>query len=189
LDLYESCYRRFLEGDESAFTELVEKLGERLIFFINRFVCDPALAEDLMEDTFCELLIHKNRFNGNSSFQTYIFSIARNKAVDCIRKNARQLNREPLSVWTPDEIILLEERICEDQRKVALHKAINELNEEYKLVLHLVYFENMSYDETANILKKNNRQIKNLVYRAKQKLKTLIEGEEIFNEEFAAMDR
>jgi len=189
LDPYEACYLRFLEGDECGFTELVESLGEKLIFFINRFVNDPALAEDLMEDTFCEILVHKNRFRGQASFQTYLFAIAHNKAVDAIRKNIREQRRESLAAWEPDETVSFEERMCTDQRKTALHQAISRLNEEYQAVLHLIYFEELSYDEAAIVLKKNNRQIKNLVYRAKQTLKTLVEGEAIFDEDFAAMDR
>lgn len=52
-----------------------------------------------------------------------------------------------------------------------------DINPEYREVLHLLYFEDMSYDEAAAVLKKNNKQIKNLVYRAKKSLKIALEKE------------
>lgn len=84
-----SSYRRFLNGDENGFVEIVEQYGASLIFFINGFVGDFAAAEDLMEETFCDLIFHKNRYKGKASFKTYLFAIARNKAVTYLKKRSR----------------------------------------------------------------------------------------------------
>ncbi|MCR5485088.1 MAG: RNA polymerase subunit sigma-24, partial [Clostridiales bacterium] len=80
-----SSYRRFLEGDNDAFTEIVKLYRENLIFFINRYVHDLDSAEDISEDVFVELLVHKHRYNFKTSFKTYLFSIARHKAIDHVR--------------------------------------------------------------------------------------------------------
>ena len=58
MDNGESSYRRFLNGDERAFSEIIELHKDNLIFFINRYVRNIAVAEELAEDVFTELLIH-----------------------------------------------------------------------------------------------------------------------------------
>jgi len=52
-----SSYRRFLEGDLSAFEEIIDAYKDSLIFFINRYVSDLDLAEDIAADTFATLLM------------------------------------------------------------------------------------------------------------------------------------
>lgn len=84
-----SSYRRFLEGDESAFDEILDLYRENLIFFINRFVRDPAAAEDLAIDAFLELLVHKNRYNFKTSLKTYLFMIGRSRALDYLRHRGK----------------------------------------------------------------------------------------------------
>ena len=81
-----SSYRRFIDGDKSAFEEIIDLYRESLILFIYRYTGDLEAAEDLAGDVFVELIIHPGRYRFRSSFKTYIFSIGRNKAVDYIRK-------------------------------------------------------------------------------------------------------
>ncbi len=173
-----SSYRRFLDGDESAFAELVEMYAYNLIFFINGFVHNVATAEDLMEETFCDLIFYKSRFKGKSLFKTYLFSIARNKAVDFVRKNPCLLNTGKNDMEQESEDFeRLENKVIEDERNIQINKALEKINPEYRIVLHLIYFEDMTYEQAAHILKKNNKQMKNLVYRSKQALKATMEKE------------
>ena len=59
MDNGESSYRRFLDGDNDAFGEILDMYRESLMFFINRTVNDLAVAEDIAADSFAELIIHK----------------------------------------------------------------------------------------------------------------------------------
>ena len=68
-----SSYRRFLDGDETGLNEIVEMYGDNLMYFINGLVKNIDMAEDLMEDTFMELVVHKHHFREESSFKTYLF--------------------------------------------------------------------------------------------------------------------
>ena len=90
MDNGESSYRRFLDGDNNAFGEVVDIYKDSLIFFINRYVHNFAVAEELAQDVFVELLLHKRRYNFKTSLKTYIFTIGRNLAVSYIRKCARR---------------------------------------------------------------------------------------------------
>ena len=62
-----ASYRRFIDGDQEAFGEIVDLYRENLIFFIHRYVNDLDTAEDLAEDAFVELIVHPERFEGKSS--------------------------------------------------------------------------------------------------------------------------
>ena len=70
MDSGAASFRRFLDGDESGFDEIIELYHDSLIYFINRYVNNFATAEDLAADTFMELLIHKKRYSFKSSIHT-----------------------------------------------------------------------------------------------------------------------
>ena len=57
-----SSYRRFLDGDESAFDEIMNELFDNLVFFINGYVNDFYAAEDIAINTFSVLLVHSGSF-------------------------------------------------------------------------------------------------------------------------------
>ena len=77
-----------------------------------------------------------------------------------------------------DELIAL---VVSNERKQRLSVALSKLPEQMSEVLHLVYFEGMSYDEAAKVMKKNRKQVDNLIYRAKKELRAVLgeDGEEL----------
>lgn len=179
-----SSYHRFLQGDKSGLEEIVKIYNNSLIFFINGFVNNISISEDLAADTFLELLIKKNRYKNNASFKTWLFKIGRNNAIDYLRKHSNyniqsieDLNDDLKDRQKIEDIILINEQ------QQQIHKALSKIKLEYKEVLHLIYFEGMSYDEAAIVLRKSNKQIKNLVYRARQALKLTLEKEGFVYEE------
>ena len=149
-----SSYRRFLEGDESAFDEILDLYRENLIFFINRFVRDPAAAEDLAIDAFLELLVHKNRYNFKTSLKTYLFMIGRSRALDYLRHRGKW-KFEELSVvkCEEDDGSFLEEHLLAEERSRIVSAALDTLPEEMRAAVHLVYFEGLSYEDTAKVMK------------------------------------
>lgn len=170
-----SSYRRFLDGDESGFDEILDLYQDSLLFFINRYVHNLTVAEDLAEDSFLELLIHKHRYNFHTSLKTYLFIIGRNKALNYLKHQSKLPfedieNTEIQAVDT----LSLEERILNDERKRALNAAMEDLSDDYRVVIHLVHFEDLSYEEAAKVMNKSRKQIENLVYRAKGSLKNTL---------------
>ena len=85
----ESLYRQYLLGEKTAFDGIVELYRENLIFFINRYTGDLDAAEDLSQDAFLELLLHPKRYDFRVSLKTYLFTIARNKAFNYLKKRGR----------------------------------------------------------------------------------------------------
>ena len=181
----EELYRRFLDGDENAFEELIGLYRESLTLYINDFVKDIYEAEELMIDVFARL-DEERGFKGRSSLKTYLFAIARHLALRHVKKRGRRDHApiEELSYklsgggdGSPEADYL------RGESGEQLHGAIQKLKPEYGEVLRLLYFENMSYAEAAGIMNKTIKQIDNLTYNAKISLKAILEGEGFIYEE------
>lgn len=168
-------YRRFLEGDEQAFDELMNALFFKLIFFIDSYVHDLHTAEDIAVDLFADLVIHRHRYNFKATLKSYLFMRGRCRAIDHLR-HRKVLSFTDLSEadHLPDDGKTLEELVLRDERKRAVHAALGKLPDEQRVVIHLIYFEDMSYEEAANVMKKTRKQVDNLLYRAKKALRILL---------------
>ena len=173
-----SSYRRFLDGNDNGITEIVENYKDGLILYLNGYVNNIFIAEELTEDTFFRLVIKKPKYSGKSTFKSWLYAIGRNVAVDYIRHNSKILN---VPIDDVENYLIeeqnLEETYIKEEDKLIVNKALNELIPEYRNVLWLTYFEEFSNKETAIILKKTERQIKNLLYRARKALKSKLEKE------------
>lgn len=171
-DRGEVCYRRFLEGDDDAFRVIIDLYRANLIFFINGITHNLSDAEDIAEDCFYELVVHPKRYDFSVSLKTYLYTVARNKSIDCVRYRAR---RGTVALEDCGELVDAyighEKEYCIKERNRALYLAIERLKEEYRTVLYMFYFEDMSYDGIGRIMKKNRKQIDNLLYRARAALR------------------
>ncbi|MGM9663485.1 MAG: RNA polymerase sigma factor [Eubacteriales bacterium] len=175
MDNGQESYRRFLGGDRDAFDNLVNEYHDNLIFFIYGLVKNITAAEDIAADVFMELIVHKHRYNFKSSFKTYLYSIARHKSIDFIRRESRYSTADnDISEMELPDVKTLEDSVIENERQAAVHNAMKQLNEDYRTVLHLTYFESVSSDDICRIMKKNKKQIANLLYRAKEALSAIL---------------
>ena len=179
-----SSYRRFLDGDDKGLLEIVQDYKDGLILYLNGFVNNLSVAEELMEETFFKIITKRPRFAEKHSFKTWLYTIGRNVAIDYLRHNSK---RADVSVDDIEGILKdeydLEKIYIIEERKIAVHNALKKIHQEYRQVLWLLYFENFSNAETASIMKKNARQLKNLVYRAKNALKSQLDKEGFLYEE------
>ena len=178
-------YRRFLDGDVTGLAEIIGEYREGLILFVNGIVHDLHDAEDITEDTFVRLLVKTPAFSGKSSFKTWLYSIAHNIALDYLKslKNGRlSAGTDCGGIGYVEEDV--ESAYIKEENALRLHGIIKTLPDDYRQVLYLTYFENFDNASAAKIMKKNKRQIENLVYRAKKALKArlLEEGFEYENE-------
>ena len=168
-------YRRFLDGDESAFDEIMNELFHGLVFFVDRFVQDTHAAEDIAIDAFSDLIVHKHRYNFKVSLKTYLYMIGRSRALDYLKHRkviAFTELTEETEVATAEKT--LEEQVLAEERKRVVNAAIEKLPEDMRVVIHLIYFEEMTYEEAAKVMKKNRKQVDNLLYRAKKELRSLL---------------
>ncbi|MGM9680572.1 MAG: RNA polymerase sigma factor [Eubacteriales bacterium] len=171
-------YRRFLDGDRSAFAEVQNCYFDGLVFFIHRMVHDLYTAEDLAIDTLTELIVYPKRYNFKTSLKTYLFAIARHKALDYLRhRNRYTVTELSEAVGREEQDEIPEEMLLHSERKRIVSDAMDRLPDDQRLAVHLIYFEDLSYEDAAKVMRKNRKQIDNLLYHAKKELKNLI-GEE-----------
>ena len=162
-------YKAYLDGDDKAFEELVLLLKDNLIYFIERYVKNLSEAEELAEDSFVELLLHRRSYNFKVSLKTYLFTIGRNKAINYLKKNARHPSVDIADCeYSLGDGTDLEEKVVSDERKKRVISALERINPEYRDVLHLIYFEGLDSSEAGAVLKKNKKQMANLLFRAKE---------------------
>ena len=179
-----SSYRRFLGGDDTGIAEIVDTYKDGLILYLNGYVKNIFVAEELAEETFFRLVVKKPKYTEKSSFKSWLYAIGRNIAVDDIRRRSKmpEIPIEDMENYLCEERGLEESYIKEDSKR-RVHKALSQLAPDYRNILWLVFFEGFTPKEAARILKKSDRQIKNLLYRAKQSLKNKLEQEGFIYEE------
>lgn len=179
MDSGASAYRRYLDGDESGFDELIRTYHDNVIYFIYRYVKNFEAAEDLAADTFMDLIVHRKRYSFKSSFKTYLFSIAKNKAIDYIRHEKRILLFSTENMPTEYENALIdydsvERSVITNDEMERLKRVIGSLHTDYATYLHLSVFEGLDNDEIAKVMKKSRKQVSNVAYRARQALEELL---------------
>ena len=170
-----SSYRRFLEGDKQGLYELICEYRIPLILYLNSIVQNMHTAEDLAEDTFFELASRRPSFSGNSSFKTWLFAIGHNIAAKQFRKNPNEIMVANDTYEQVADEENIENNYLKTERNNMIHKALHNLNSDYRQILYLTYFEELSNDQAAAVMKKNKRQIRNLLYNAKKALKSELE--------------
>ena len=179
-----ACYRRFLDGEDEGLVEIIRDYKDGLILFLNRYVNNIHTAEELAEDTFFRLVTKRPRFSGSASFKTWLYTIGRNTAVSHLRRSGRvcTLPDEDLAALRSDEEAL-EHSYIREEEKILLHKTLSKLHTDYSTVLHLKYFEDLSHDQIAAVMKKSKRQVTNLIYQAKRALRAELDKEGFYDEE------
>jgi len=172
-----SSYRRFLDGDKSAFDDIMKEYRQPLTLFINRYVHDLWTAEDIAIDVFTHLIVHRCHYNFKVQLKTYLFMLGRSRALDHLRRKKKIVFTELSEADAVEAADGPEAELLRNERKKAVADAVSDLPQDMQDAVHLVYFEELSYDDAARIMKKTRKQIDNLLYRAKQKLREKL-GEE-----------
>ena len=160
---------------------MMKKYGNPLTLYINGYLHDIHEAEDLMIEVFSYLFAKRPHIR-DGGFRAYLYKAARHMALrhKSIRRHhfcLDDLTKEPEGGKLVDEVIRTKER------NQILHLCMGELNPDYREALYLTYFEGMSYRQVAEVMGKSVKQITNIMYRGKERLRGLLEREGITNAE------
>ena len=170
-------YNRFINGDKDGMTEVIREYKDGLPLYLNSLVRNICEAEELMEETFVELVVKKPKFTGKSSFRTWLFAIGRYIAYDYIKKKSRNYSLPIDEMYDISDEQDLEKTYIQQEQKIALYRALGKVNTDYGQALHLVYIEGFSLTDTARIMHKSKKQVENLVCRGKKAMRTVLEKE------------
>ncbi len=173
----ETLYRVYLEGDEDGLSELIDRYGTRLTLYIHSYIYDVHEAEDLMIDVFAYLAVKKPRIR-SGGFRAYIYKSARNGALRYLTRNKlrqclslEEMSVEPVSDSSADGLALLNEQ------SALINICMERLKPDYRQALYLVYFDNLSHAEAAEVMGKSEKQLSDLVYRGRKSLRKRLEEE------------
>ena len=167
-------YREFLSGNKESFEQLVIRYKDRLIYFIQRYVRNVEIAEDLAQDVFVYLLIHKGNYDFKYSLKTYLYTIAKSKSINYIKRERRITYVDEKDFMEFEE---LEEKVFKKEQKENLIKDIQKLKIDYQNVIYLIDIEELKYKEVAKVLNKTLPQVKILIYRARRALEEIVRKE------------
>ena len=145
-----------------------------MIYFIYRYVKSIDIAEDLAQDVFVYLLIHKENYDFNYSLKTYLYTIAKSKALNYLKREKRIVAINENDIY---DVQTLEEKVFLNERKNNLKQAMLKLKPEYQSAVYLADIEELSYKEIGQIMKKSESGIKSLIFRARKSLEEILRKE------------
>lgn len=156
-------------GDMQAMRALYEAHSEALWRFVRSRLRDEFEANDIVHETMLTVWRSAERYQGRSSLRAWMFSIARNKVVDHLRKHGR-VDLKEADDSVADDAPTPELVVAAAQDAERLRACISKLGERQRAAIHLAYFEDLSYLEIAEIEQIPAGTVKSRVFHAKQLL-------------------
>lgn len=173
----EELITRFQEGDEQAYTELVNRYRDRLMSFIFRFINDLEKAEDIVQDTLLKLYTHRHYYRNIAKFSTWIYTIAGNLAKTELRRKKRHKVTNLSQMGTEESEYILPSVEPETGETAQGHfaekqiqKAIQELPLHFRTVVILRDIQELSYEEISKIVDVPLGTVKSRINRARIQL-------------------
>jgi len=172
---------RVAEEDERAFTELVRRYQGRIMNLIARVLNDRECADDLTQEVFVRVFVHRRNYRRGSKLSTWVFTIAVNLAKNEIRRRVRRRNwfsLDALQEVVQDSAMILADRAEGHDRRMervqmqeALGKMIATVPEKYRLALVLRDVEGFAYEEIAQVLGIPGGTVRSRINRARSLLR------------------
>ncbi len=172
----EQLYLLYLaKRDEDALRTLIERHRDSLTLFLYGLVHSMEDAEDLMLDAFAAAAARNSWSMSGSSFKTWLFAVGRKKALMHLRKN--KIPVLPITDDLPDENALPDLPILREEEKQRIYRALEALSPDYRQALTLLYFDDMTHEEAAKVMRKTKKQMYHLVSRGRERLKQILEAQ------------
>ncbi|MFZ2492209.1 MAG: sigma-70 family RNA polymerase sigma factor [Thermoanaerobaculia bacterium] len=170
---------RILEGDRDLFTVLAKRYERRVVNYVYRITRRYEDAHDLAQDIFVKVYLALDRYDPKYQFSTWLFRIAQNASIDALRKKG--ISEVPLMRQTDDEEPR-EREFADDgvspyralknkQLSAAIDQAVLDLPRDYRELIQLRHFAELSYEEIASMKKLPLGTVKNKLFRARNLLK------------------
>lgn len=166
--------RRVIAGDLSGFEGIVERWQVRIVNLAWRFCRDRATAEDMAQEVFVKVFRSLESFRGESSFSTWLTSIALNTC----RSRIRTLGRPGISLGLDRTVEAgpgVEQNVEIRERDEAVRRAVLTLPEQYRDAILMFYFEERDVNETARVLGIPEGTLKARLHRGRELLKRKVE--------------
>jgi RNA polymerase sigma-70 factor (ECF subfamily) len=171
------------QGDQRAFSMLMDKYKESLQYMILKIVKSPQDAEDLMIESFAKAFDNLEKYTPQYAFSTWLYKIASNTSIDFLRKKSiQQVSIDADDVFIADSLLYSsdetpEKRLIRSQRIALLQDTVKKLDPAFMLVIELRYFKEKSYEEISIELNIPIGTVKVQLYRAKKQLLEILKND------------
>jgi RNA polymerase sigma-70 factor (ECF subfamily) len=167
------------QGQESALREFYNKYEHTVYSFAMNRLGNEFEAADCLNEVMLEVWKHAGRFEGRSKVRTWLFGIANYKIINQLRKRYRQAGEE-LDEQMPDEdsVQALEVLALADDAEI-VRRCVDGLSDNHRQIIHLAFFEDLTYEEIAVIAGCPEGTVKTRVFHAKQKLKECLSRNDV----------
>jgi RNA polymerase sigma-70 factor (ECF subfamily) len=176
---------RILEGDRDRFTALVSRYEKRVVNYVYRITHRYEDAHDLAQEIFVKVYLALDRYDPKYQFSTWLFRIAQNSAIDALRK--KHVSEVPLTRPDNDEGGGKEREFADDgispyralknkQLSAAIDLAVQRLPPDYRELIQLRHFAELSYEEIATMKHLPLGTVKNKLFRARNLLKDALDS-------------
>lgn len=172
---------RLASGHDTALKDLMERHGERLFHYLVRSLQDESDAADLAQESFVKVYQHRDRFDPNQKFSTWLYAIASNLVRDRFRwrKRHAQISLESQNEETgtefgnrlPADSISPSQSLETIERAEAVRRAVGALPEDLRTPLILAEYEERSQAEIGAILGCTAKAVETRIYRARRRLR------------------
>ncbi|KIL41565.1 RNA polymerase sigma24 factor [Gordoniibacillus kamchatkensis] len=189
--------REIKDGNVQAYNELMRRYERKILAFIYHMLKSSqleAIAEDLCNETFYKAYRSLGSFREvEASFSTWLYTIARNTVLSELRKHKSQqvsLDQSGHTPLAPDGA-MPEQTVLRNEKVSKVRDAINGLPEKQRSALILREYDQLDYQEIANILGQTVSSVKSLLFRARASVKLQLEPyfEEPILQEYEGMKR
>lgn len=176
-----SSYRRF--GQEQGFSldHILIAYADSLVRYAYSLVHDAQAAEDIAAESIAVLLTKRKSFHDEGHLRAYLYKIVNFKSMDYLRQNRHTVPLEDVEnvLGGGDPAVDL----LKKERDMQLYRCMQQLPQQYRQVLQLAYFEAFDVKTICLVLRKREKQVYNLLSRARASLKQLLEKEGITYED------
>lgn len=179
----ERIVAQIVAGNLDLYGQLMMRYEQKLLRYVIYLIHDSSKADDVVQDTFIKTYQNLNGFNPKYKFSSWIYRIAHNEAMNAIKKDRhimRDLDVEEIREASYESNIIrdIDRAILRGNIKACL----DEIDNKYREVLMLLFYENMKYSEIADILHVPISTVGVRAKRAKIKLKQICEQKGLRNE-------
>ena len=171
-------YEKYLSGDDEGMAELVYLYRDGLILYLNTYTGNLREAEELAMDAFVKLGIKRPQNRQLASFKTWFYTIARNLAINHLRKKARsrEVSLDDCQEMLNDQITL-EQHYIRKEQMIHLHQSMQKLSPVHRQILWLTYFEGFTAKQSAQVIHRTVHATEALLSRARKALRHQLEEE------------
>lgn len=162
---------KIAKGDLEAFEELYASYKRRIFAYLFRTLNSREKAEEALNEVMLSVWKGAARFRGESRLSTWVFGIARHKALNHLGRRELPLEESEEDFDAADEREGLEERLI---RKDLVKQALGHLTPRHREVVELTFFAELSYQEIAAIVDCPVNTVKTRMFHAKRRLRDIL---------------